>query len=178
MKKILTITILMVLVLTLGATMVKATTQSELEEYLLSTFTVAGKTVSLTEANKNRVQRYLSQNTITDEQATAIKAKVEEAIAFMNSKGVYEVTDLSTADKKEILSIAQEGLAIIGLTATYNTSDGSIEIYKNGTLIEAVGKDPAKLVQTGTTNYVYILAGVAIIAVAATVVIKKVKTNE
>ena len=178
MRKILIIGGLVTLILLVACTAVKATTQSELEAYLVADHTVAGKTVHFTEENKVRVKRYLAENTLTDEQATAIKAKFDEGLAYMDKAGVTEVRSLDSNGRKEIFEIAKEAFAIAGLTATYNSSDKTVEIYKDGTVIEAVSTEVGKLVQTGNNNSAYIVvAGAAIIAVAAIVTVKKVKAN-
>lgn len=178
MRKVLTVALLIVLVLTLASTIVKATTQSELEAYLTKTHTIAGKEVSLTDADKVKVERYLSENTLTEEQVAAIKAKVDEGIAIMEKAGVSDYTKLKKEDKTTLLNIAKEAATIAGLTLTINSKDGTIEIYKGTTLIEATSFQRNKLVQTGENNFVWIgLAGIAIIAIATTIIVKKVRTN-
>ena len=179
MKNILKITIIAILILAFASSIAFATTEAELEKYLLDNHTVAGTSVHLTEANKVKVQRYLAENDITDEQAAAIKAKVEEIKAYLNKIGVYEVSQLDKDQKKEALRIANEALAEIGLSATYNSDDRTVEIYKDGKKIEAVYTDPGKLVQTGSNNIVWIsVVSVAVVALASVVIFKKVKNNE
>ena len=177
MKRALTVTALVITFLAVFSTMSKATTKSELLEYLEATHTVAGQEIYLTAENKVKLERYFSENEITDEQATAIKAKFDEGIALMDNAGVSQPSKLSTESKKELLKIAQEAVAEIGLTLTYNSKDQTIEIYKNGTQIEAVATSTNKFVQTGSSNIGYIIAGVAIIAVATAVIVKVKKTN-
>ncbi len=176
MKKVLAITVLTLILLALVCTPVKATTQSELEEYLLASHEVSAGTVSLTEADKVKVQRYFAEHTLTDDQATAVKAKADEIIAIFDKAGVTDAQDLSSSDKAAVLAAAQEAGAEVGLTITYNSTDEVLEIYENGELIETSSTE-LKLVQTGSNNVLAIsLAVVAIIAIAAIVVVKKVKT--
>lgn len=177
MKRVLTASLLVVLVLILASTVVKATTQSELEAYLTKAHTIAGEEVSLTEADKVKVERYFAENTLTDAQATAIKGKVDEAIAIMDKAGVADPTKLSSSDKTKLLNVAETAAQEAGLTLTVNSKDNTVELYQDGKLIESVSFEE-KLVQTGSNNLVFVvLAGVAIIAVVATVVVKKVKAN-
>ena len=118
MRKILTIMLLITLLLTLFCTIVSATTQEELEQYLTKTHKIAGEEVSLTVADKVKVQRYFSENKLTDEQATKIKAKVDEGISLMNKEGVSNPLKLNKKSKTELLDIAEEAAAIAGLTIT------------------------------------------------------------
>ena len=179
MKRILKISIVVVVALMLLEIVVNATTQSELENYLIGHHLVAGQEVRLTDANKVKVQRYLSENKITDEQASQIKAKVEELIAYMNKAGLSDVSKLNPEQKKEALSIANEALAVIGLNATYNSNDKTVEIYKEGKKIEGVQTETGKLVQTGSNNIVWItVVCVAVVALVAVVIIKKVRNDE
>ena len=179
MKKLLTISILVIMILAVATTLVSATTQSELEAYLTKTHTIAGKEVTLTAEQKVKVERYFSENTLTDEQATAIKAKVDEGIALMEEAGVSDPSQLSGSDKTALLNVAKEAAAEAGLTLTLNSNDNTIEIYKDGKLIESASTETGKFVQTGSNNLVFVaLAVVAIIAVVATVVIKRARVNE
>ncbi len=171
MKKVLTISVLVALVLMLACTVVKATTESELEEFILGTHKVAGKEVTLTSSEKKQVKDYFAANELTDAQATTIKTKIDECISIMNKAGVTDVKKLSTSDKQTLLVKAQEAATVVGLKVDMSTG---LVTDANG---EPVFKLPdGKLVQTGSSNIVYIiLAGVAIIAIAGTVVYKKVR---
>ena len=169
MKKTLIVVIVAILALVLATTVVNATTESELVTYLTTSHTIAGKSVSLTSAEIKQVKDYFDANDITDEQATYIKGKVDEAIAIMEAAGVSEVSKLSATDKQTIMSKAQEAAAKIGLSV--NTSTGVV----TNTSGEVVFKlREGKLVQTGANYVPYIVvAGLAIIAVAGVVVYKK-----
>ena len=171
MKKILAISILAMLVLMLVCTVVKATTQSELEEYLLGSVTINGKEVSLTSAEKKQVKDYLASHKLTDAQATTIKTKVDECINVMKNAGVTQVQNLKTADKQKLLSIAQEAAAAINLKV--DTSTGVVT-DEAGNVVFTLPE--GKLVQTGSSNIAYVvIAGLAIIAVVGTVAYKKVR---
>ena len=172
MKKLLTISILVALVLILACTMVKATTESELEAYSKQTHTIAGKTVKLEADKVVKVERYLSTHDVTDEQATAVKAKIDEAKALLNKAGVADYTKMSRANKQELLKIGQEAAKALGLTMTYNASERRVEIYEGTKMLDSQPISEDILVQTGSNNIVYVvLATVAIIAVAGVAVI-------
>ena len=171
MKKILAISILAMVVLMLVCTVVKATTQSELEEYLLGSVTINGKEVSLTSAEKKQVKDYLASHKLTDAQATTIKTKVDECINVMKKAGVTQVQNLKTADKQKLLSLAQEAASAVGLKVDMTTG---VVTDEAGNVVFTLTK--GKLVQTGSSNIAYVvIAGLAIIAVVGTVVYKKVR---
>ena len=171
MKKILAISILAMVVLMLVCTVVKATTQSELEEYLLGSVTINGKEVSLTSAEKKQVKDFLASHTLTDAQATTIKTKVDECINVMKNAGVTQVQNLKTADKQKLLSIAQEAASTVGLKVDMTTG---VVTDEAGNVVFALTQ--GKLVQTGSSNIAYVvIAGLAIIAVVGTVAYKKVR---
>ena len=169
MKKTLTIVIIAVLALVLATTVVNATTKSELQAYLTKSHTIAGKTVSLTSAEIKQVKDYFAANDITDEQATFIKGKVDEAIAVMEAAGVSEVSKLSATDKQTVLNKAQEAAAKVGLSV--NSSTGVVTNNAGEVVFKPTD---TKLVQTGASYVPYIVAaGLAIIAVAGIVIYKK-----
>lgn len=170
MKKMLSISLLVVLALVLVSTVVSAaTTKADLEAYLTSGHKIAGKTVSLTANEIKQVKDYFAANEITDAQAAAIKANVDKAIAVMEKAGVSEYTKLTAAQKEETLTYVKAAAAEVGLTI--NTANNTA-VDANG---DVVFKAEAKaLVQTGSSNVVYVvLAGLAIIAVAGTVAVRK-----
>ena len=169
MKKTLIIVMIAILALVLATTVVNATTKSELQSYITKSHTIAGKSVSLTSAEIKQVNDYFANNEVTDEQATFIKGKIDEAIAVMEAAGVSDVSKLSSTDKQKLISLAQEAAAKVGLTV--NTSTGVVTNAAGEVVFKL---QEGKLVQTGTNYVPYIVAaGVAIIAVAGVVIYKK-----
>ena len=97
----------------------------------------------------------------------------------MDKAGTSEVSELSSEQKKAALAIANEALEVIGLKATYNSSDKTVEIFKDGKKIESVSTLTEKLVQTGNNNIAWIaVVSVSVVALIAVIIIKKVKNNE
>ena len=169
MKKTLIIVMIAILALVLATTVVKATTESELEAYVTKTHTIAGKSVSLTSAEIKQVKDYLAANELTDEQATFVKEKVDECISIMEAAGVSDVSKLSATDKQTLMNKAQEVASKLGLTL--NTSTGVVTNAAGEVVFKL---REGKLVQTGADYVPYIVAaGVAIIAVAGVVIYKK-----
>ena len=128
----------------------------------------------------------LQTNEMTDAQADQIKAIIDKGVALMNADGASEPNQLSSkAKKQELLSYAQEAAAVMGLTVSYDATEERLDIYKNGVLYDSLnwgvtesskGSTESALVQTGSTNYVYIVvAGIMLIAGIMLVISRKKK---
>ena len=169
MKKILTTTILMVIILMACATFVNAATTKTLADELYA----KGKKYGMTTADKVKIERYLSENPVTEEQANSIVAKADEAVAVMENAGVTNYNELSTEKKNELKSIATSAANTIDVKLVFKK--GSVEIYNNaGKLVETVGNNNGKLAYTGNNVSVVLTTSViAIIALAITVVSKR-----
>lgn len=193
MKKLLTISILFVMVLAMCTSIVSATTKAELPDQLFAIGSKYGATAS----DKIKIERYIADNDLTDAQATAIVAKAKEIAAIMDAAGVTDPTKLSAEDKAKVKSIANEAASIAGVSLVFKSND--VEIYKNGKKLDSV-KSPLsgpasgssngssassakttsgkKLVYTGSNSYVAIAAGsIAVVALATIVIIKKKVVN-
>lgn len=169
MKKLLTSVLLMVMLVMVVVPFVNAATSDTLADDLYAKLSAYG----MTSAEKVKVERYLADNTVTDEQANAILAKADEAIAIMDAEGTKDIRELSVDAKNKIRAIAQEAASTVGLTLTFRP--GTVEVYKDGVLIEtATLSNGDKLVYTGNNiNVVLIVATVAVIALATTFVVRK-----
>lgn len=169
MKKVLTIATLCVMLVMAFATIANAATSAELADKLYA----KGAKYGMTAADKVKVERYLSENPVTDAQADAVLAKADEAIAVMEKAGVTDYTKLTAAQKNEIKAIAQSAAELIDVKLVFKT--GTVEIYnKDGKLIESVSLNGGKLAYTGNNvNTVIGVSVVAIIALAIGVVTKK-----
>lgn len=173
MKKTLTIALLFVLVVMM-ATTVKATATDDLVAFLSKTFTIAGENVSLSSADKVKVERYLEENPVTESEAEAIKAKVNETVDYLNEIGVTDPAKLTTEQKDKVVSLVNEAAAVIDLTVSYNATDKVVSIYKDGKQIDSINFSDT-LATTGGNNVAYIIVpAVAIIAIAAAFALRKV----
>lgn len=168
MKKILTVTLLFVMV-AMAFTTVNAMSSSELANKLYN----IGAEYGITAADKVRIERFFSENPVTDEEAEAIIGKANEAKAIMDEAGTKNYSELTTAQKSAIKAKANEAASIVGVTLTFKTS--SVEIYKDGKLIETVTNNNGKLAYTGNNNMNIVLGVsiIAIVALAITVVAKR-----
>lgn len=168
MKKLLTSVLLIVMLVMVVAPFVNASSET-LADDLYAKLSAYG----MTSAEKVKVERYLADNPVTDEQANTILAKADEAIAIMDAEGTKDISALSADAKNRVIAIAQEAASTIGLTLVFKS--GTVEVYKDGVLIEtATLSNGDKLVYTGNnTNVFLVVASVAVIALATTVVVRK-----
>ena len=172
MKKSLLISILTAVMAC--ATLVNATTTATLAEELYA----KGKKYGMTSADKVKVERYLSENTVTDEQANAIVAKADEAIAIMEAAGTTDYSKLTDAQKDQVKSIANSAADIIDVKLVFKKN--TVEIYNNaGKLIETIGNNNGKLAYTGNNvNVVLTTSVIAVIALAITVATKRISNEK
>ncbi len=171
MKKTLIVSILMSIILFVGASVVSAATTETLADELY----VKGKKYGMTTADKVRIERYLSENPVTDEQANQIMSKADEAVAVMENAGVTNYNKLTQDKKSELKTIAKEAADVIDAKLVFKS--GSVEIYDaNGKLIETVAQNNGKLAYTGnnSVNVVLTVSVIAMIALAITVGGKKI----
>ena len=174
MKKSLLISILTAIIVMACATLVNAATTATLADELYA----KGKKYGMTSADKVKVERYLSENTVTDEQANAIVAKADEAIAVMEAAGTTDYSKLTDAQKDQVKSIANSAADIIDVKLVFKKN--TVEIYNNaGKLIEKIGNNNGKLAYTGNNvNVVLTTSVIAVIALAITVATKRISNEK
>ena len=180
MRRVLKIALVFAILLFCNVTVAKAATNEELITYATKEFDINGTVVALKAADKVKVERYLTQYPVTDNQADQIIEKIDAGIAILRGANVTDPTKLSKEKKQEILALGQEAAKIAGAELTYDAKNDAISIYRDGVLIDQATTSDA-LVPTGSENYsyiVYIMAGVAVVAIAGFVVYtKKSKVN-
>lgn len=169
MKKLVTVTLLVVMLVIVFNTIVSAATTSTLANDLY----VRGAKYGMTTADKVKIERYLAENPVTNSQADAIVAKADEAVAIMEEAGVTDYTRLTQAQKDQLKTIAIQIAEIIDVKLVFKPK--SVEIYtKDGKLIEIVSLEGNKLAYTGnTTNTLLVVSGIATIALASIIIAKR-----
>ena len=167
MKKL--VSILMVIIMVVGVfTVVNATTSSELADKLYE----VGKPYGMTEANKVRIERYLSENPVSDEVADKVLAKMKEGAKVFEDAGASKYSELSDSQKDKVKSIANETATIMGLTLKFKARE--VEIYKDGKLIEVARYDGDKYIYTGNNvNTILVVSSVVVVALAAGFALRK-----
>ena len=171
MKKLIAISLVFLMVAMFATTTVKAVSGATIVEDIYN----LGKKYGFTEADKVKGERYVADNPVTDEQATAIYAKAQEAVKVLEEAGATNVKKLDeqlTHDQKvKFEEICQEAASILGLTLTYK--NGNAEVYKDGKLID-VYTFTDKLPYTGNTvSIIVVVPAVAVIALATFVIVRK-----
>lgn len=172
--KVIAVTIILTLALSVNAF---AMTQSELIEYVSKPHTINGTTYQMNSAYKREIENYVKDHPITDDQANQMKAKFDSFLSYIDSIGVRSIDECTHSQKQTLLAKANEITAVVGVSIKYNSTDKTLEFYdENGKMITAVSVyDYDKLVQTGSSNYVYfaIPATLAVVALAGVAVFKK-----
>ena len=176
--------VMAIVALTVFTTKSNAMTANELKDYICNDKGINGTKLIIRDADKVKVEKFFANNEMTDAQADQIKAIIDKGVALMNADGASEPNQLSSkAKKQELLSYAQEAAAVMGLTVSYDATEERLDIYKNGVLYDSLnwgvtesskGSTESALVQTGSTNYVYIVvAGIMLIAGIMLVISRK-----
>ena len=175
MRKVLKIVLIFAILLLCNATVTKAATNEDLIAYTKKSFDIGETTVSLKAADKVKVERYLRQYPVTDNQADQIISKIDAGISLIKAAKVTDPTKLSKEKKQELLSLGQQAAKIAGAELTYDAKTDAISIYRDGVLIDQATTSDA-LVQTGAKDYSYIVytaASLAIVAIAGFVLYNK-----
>lgn len=182
--KVMLALVMAIVALTVFTTKSNAMTANELKDYICNDKGINGTKLIIRDADKVKVEKFFANNEMTDAQADQIKAIIDKGVALMNVDGASEPNQLSSkAKKQELLSYAQEAAAVMGLTVSYDATEERLDIYKNGVLYDSLnwgvtesskGSTESALVQTGSTNYVYIVvAGIMLIAGIMLVISRK-----
>ena len=167
-NKILVTTLLSVMLVFFLGVYAQAMSASDLAAQIYA----KGAKYGMTSADKVKIERYFSENPATDEEANAILAKADQAVAVMQEANVSNYNDLTTEQKNEVKSIAQSAANVVDATLVFHTS--SVDIYKDGKLVETVTNNDGKLAYTGNNMSVVLGVSVlAIIALSTTVIAKR-----
>lgn len=176
MKNLQKVAVLVVVLLLALSVRVFAMSQSDFIAYVSKAHTSNGITYQISSTHKRELENYLKDNPITESQADEMKAKFDSLISYAGSNGIKDPLKATKEQKQVLLSKANDIASVIGLSVKYNSSDKTLEFYKDGKFITAVSLvNGYTLVQTGSSNYVYLAipAAVGVVALAGIVVFKK-----
>ena len=129
MKKLLTISILAVMLILMTVTGVNATSNGNLAQTLYN----IGAKYGMTNGDKVKIERYLADNPVTETEANAIVAKANSAAKIMDEAGTKDYKSLPADKKAELKSLANEDLVaevryrINNLSVDYLISSGQLE---------------------------------------------------
>ncbi len=169
MKKLFVIATLAVVLMGMLAVSVNATTADSVNEI----YTIGSK-YGMTENDKQQLQNFIDRNEITEAQATKLVEKAKEAEAVMTAAGKTNYSDLTTAQKDQLKSIANSAASEVGVSLVFKAQ--GVEIWKNGKKLMVVTNHDGKLAYTGNSlNIVAItVSSVAAIALAAVIIKKRI----
>ena len=102
MKKIRNIVCLFIAMLLVGTLNVNAMSKDELKAKLTKAYTINGATFQATSDQKVEIERYLSQNDVSESDADYIASKIDEAIAIIERGNANSFEKLTKAEKNEI----------------------------------------------------------------------------
>lgn len=77
----------------------------------------------------NQAENYFNTIEITEEESKAIIANLEEMGRFMTGTGAENITDMTYAQKQELLAHGRKVVGVIGLTMEYNMAERLLIIY-------------------------------------------------
>ena len=123
MKKIRNIVCLFVAMLLVGTLNVNAMSKDELKAKLTKAYTINGTTFQATSDQKVEIERYLSQNNVSESDADYIASKIDEAVAIIERGDATSFEKLTKAEKNEIKAL---------LTEVSNNTSVKVTAVKNG----------------------------------------------
>ena len=77
--------------------------------------------------------------------------------------------------KAQLKTLASEAASIVGATVSFKAD--TVEIYKDGKLIETIGNNSGKLAYTGNNNIALVVSSIAVIALASVAIARKKLAN-
>lgn len=156
----------------------EAATKQDILNFVNTQSVGDSKTFAVFNSYKTTFTRLLKQKYLTSEQCDAILSYLTSSVNILNSKGVTKLSDLknlTTEERSYVYDSLSAGAAIITnapaldsdettsnanndknknnseskTTVSINTSDGAMEIYENGVLIDKVSAETNKFTYTG-----------------------------
>lgn len=167
------IQIIVALMLFVGVSSNVYAKENKVLDYARGTHIIAGDVVKLSNSDIVKVERFLQENEISEDDQDKIIAKLDSIVAILDRAGTSNVTMLDASTKERILNIAKEAAQIVGVTLTYDNTNKILSVYQNGVMVDAFFAN-SYLKQTGDTN-VMIIVGTLLIIAGAILAIKKVK---
>ena len=170
------VAMLFAIIMLLGTVNVNALNEEGLKEKLFQTIKVGKDNYSLSSDQKKIVETYLEKNEISDEDATLIGKKIDEAIVIIKKQGNTNFTKYPQSIKDELKGLVADISRDTSVKATL-TKDGLIVKNEDGT------ETPITFIvkQTGyESSKTALIVGISllIVAVGTCLVIKQVKTSE
>lgn len=170
MKKLISVAILFVMVMTFATTMVSAVTTATLADELYAIGAKYG-------VSKAIIERTIKEVGVTDGQTDEILVKANQAVSVMEQAGVTNVSQLSQADRDRLVSIANEAANIVGADVSFK--NGKVTISKDGKTLEVISlSSNGTLAYTGNNvSTVLVVSSIAVLALATVFVARRKMAN-
>ena len=107
---------------------VNAYTNADLLAYVNGEYTIGDNTYSLSEKDKVALTTYLSENPVSDDVATSIRADLDAIRAKVEATGATSIDEISASVMAEVTALAQAAGQKAGLAVSINTADGILTI--------------------------------------------------
>ncbi len=156
--------------------------EKEIIEYVQTAYVVDGKTITVPAEYITALENVFTNVDVTEAQHKEIQAVLDEALAFVKSKNLQKLEDITaTNSAATLIGYADRALAVVG----YHVSTrGSLSDADHGLLIitDAAGNvvaelHPAVVTKTGADFTSVAFGGVAAVAVlaAAGIAVKRIR---
>lgn len=149
-----------------------AATKEELLAYFKQTHVVSGKSITLDAAQITKIENYLNQNEVSEQNADKIIADANEVISYMTRNNVSDPSKLSASQKEYVMGVVEDAGTAAGVSVTFDKATNEMQIYKDGKLLETTSFTNT-IPFTGTNVMPYITVGVGFILIAAFAIIMK-----
>lgn len=146
MKKLLTISILAIVILLMSISGVNATTNATLPEEAYAKLTKYG----MTKSDQVKVERFLATNPVSDADADKLMELANKAAKVMDKAGTVNYLKLNEKQKNEVKDLANQAAEIVNLKLAF--VDNQVKIYKGTKLLDVVTFSNGKLVYTGSKD--------------------------
>lgn len=134
-------------------------------DVLKATATINGKTISLPTDLLNQAENYLRRDdvTITSSQADLIIEQIEAAQKIIKDAKATKISDLSSAQKGELLKAIRAAAEVLDLTVVTDAAKNIISIL-SGNQIVATDEPALKVTGPDITPFV-VISGLVVLAV-------------
>jgi len=184
MKKTIALVLVFIMIVAMASS-VFAITANELVDEIYARGAKYGLTkADITKMNADIEKRIEANDEITDAEAAAALAKIDEISAILDAKGIDSVSEgrelLTAAEFENVKALAVEAGNAVGVKVTVNVEGNVVKLaisdpVTNTTVLDvAVNKitDQRIHTYTGSTVVPAVVAGIAVIAVAVVAGIK------
>ena len=93
----------------------------------------------------NQAENYFNTIDMTADESSQIIAVLKKGESFLENSGASNIADLTFAQKQTLLAYGKEGVGVLGMTMSYDTSTKTLTIYdangkvKDGSAIKTTG---------------------------------------